>query len=516
MALFEIPTRNNSRESDSKIIKQSKTVHKATPSIKGGSSLLERVSQAQDLVNRKLSKYKDKYILIQNEQILHNYIDECIKQGVISIDTETTGLDPLLDDIAGICIYTPSMPGAYIPINHVSYITNEKIANQLDVEYIRAEFERIIKPHIDVIMFNAKFDIRVLRNKVGLHNIYCTWDCYLAQRLLNENEPSNALKKLHQKYVLNGAEEEFTFDELFRGIPFTMIPLQTAVLYAGHDPVITYELYDYQRQFLREDSDREDMRKLYWVLMNIEMPCVDAVCNMEDNGVLFDMQYQQILSEKYNKLLTDKLEAFYRELKKFDDKIVKYRAKTQNNKLDEPINIASPTQLAILFYDIIGIEVIDKKSPRGTGVEILKKMDMPLANTILEYRTVEKLISTYIDKLPNCVNPNDGRIHCSFNQYGADTGRMSSSDPNLQNIPSHNKDIRKMFIASNESIDIVESNNSFTVNRWIEVKTSNGWIYADKISVGDSLIVEENDIQSEIIVNRIDNLVDNNQIILYY
>ena len=448
MALFEIPTRNNSRESDSKIIKQSKTVHKATPSIKGGSSLLERVSQAQDLVNRKLSKYKDKYILIQNEQILHNYIDECIEQGVISIDTETTGLDPMLDDIAGICIYTPSMPGAYIPINHVSYITNEKIANQLDVGYIRAEFERIIKPHIDVIMFNAKFDIRVLRNKVGLHNIYCTWDCYLAQRLLNENEPSNALKKLHQKYVLNGKEDAFTFEELFKGIPFTMIPLQTAVLYAGNDPVITYELYEYQKKYLREDSEREDMRKLYWVLMNIEMPCVDAVCNMEDNGVLFDMQYQQILSEKYNKLLRDKLEAFYRELKKFDDEIVKYKAKTQNNKLDEPINIASPTQLAILFYDIIGIEVIDKKSPRGTGVEILKKMDMPLANTILEYRTVEKLISTYIDKLPNCVNPNDGRIHCSFNQYGADTGRMSSSDPNLQNIPSHNKDIRKMFIAS--------------------------------------------------------------------
>lgn len=516
MALFEIPTRNNSRESDSKIIKQSKTVHKATPSIKGGSSLLERISQAQDLVNRKLSKYKDKYILIQNEQILHNYIDECIKQGVISIDTETTGLDPLLDDIAGICVYTPSMPGAYIPINHVSYITNEKIANQLDVEYIRAEFERIIKPHIDVIMFNAKFDIRVLRNKVGLHNIYCTWDCYLAQRLLNENEPSNALKKLHQKYVLNGKEDAFTFEELFKGIPFTMIPLQTAVLYAGNDPVITYELYDYQRQFLREDSDREDMRKLYWVLMNIEMPCVDAVCNMEDNGVLFDMQYQQILSEKYNKLLTDKLEAFYKELKKFDDKIVEYKAKTQHNKLDEPINIASPTQLAILFYDIIGIEVIDKKSPRGTGVEILKKMDMPLANTILEYRTVEKLISTYIDKLPNCVNPNDGRIHCSFNQYGADTGRMSSSDPNLQNIPSHNKDIRKMFIASNEPLDIVESNNSFTVDRWIEVKTSNGWIYADKIEVGDSLVVEENDTQLEIIVTKIDNRVDNNQIILYY
>jgi DNA polymerase I-like protein with 3'-5' exonuclease and polymerase domains len=446
MALFDMPIRQNSRVNDMQIVKQSKIVNKATPSIKGGSSLLDRINQIKDLVQKYLGHHK--YILIQDEQTLHNYIDECIKQGVISIDTETTGLDPMLDDIAGICIYTPSMQGAYIPINHISYITNMKISNQLDVDYIRTEFERIIEKHIDVIMFNAKFDIRVLRNRVGLHNIYCTWDCYLAQRLLNENEPSNALKKLHQKYVLNGTEEEFTFDELFKGIPFTMIPLQTAVLYAGHDPVITYELYDYQRQFLREDSDREDMRKLYWVLMNIEMPCVDAVCNMEDNGVLFDMNYQQELSEKYNKLLTDKLEAFYSELKKYDDKILEYKAKTQNNKLDEPINIASPTQLAILFYDIMGCESVDKKSPRGTGEDILKKLDNPIADAVLEWRSMSKLVDTYIDKLPNCVNPNDGRIHCSFNQYGADTGRMSSSNPNLQNIPSHNKDIRKMFIAS--------------------------------------------------------------------
>lgn len=448
MALFEIPTRNNSRESDSKIIKQSKTVHKATPSIKGGSSLLERVSQAQDLVNRKLGKYKDKYILIQDSATLLHYIDICIKNKVISIDTETTGLDPLLDDIAGICIYTPSMPGAYIPINHVSYITNVKVSNQLPIDTIKLHFERLIREHIDVIMFNAVFDIRVLRNKVGLHNIYCTWDCYLAQRLLNENEPHNALKKLYQKYILNGKEDAFTFEELFKGIPFTMIPLQTAVLYAGNDPVITYELYEYQKKYLREDSEREDMRAIYWAFKNIEMPCLDVVADMEDNGILFDSKYQQELSEKYNKLLRDKLEAFYSDLKQYDDKIVEYKAKTQHNKLDDVINIASPTQLAILFYDILKVGVIDKKSPRGTGVDILEKIDLPIAKDILEYREMSKLVDTYIDKLPNCVNPNDGRIHCKYNQYGAKTGRFSSSEPNLQNIPSHNKDIRKMFIAS--------------------------------------------------------------------
>ena len=449
MPLFDLPTRTNSKANDKMLAEKVNIVNKATPTIKGGSSLLDRITSIQDIVEKHLGKYKNVSMLIQDEDTLSDYIEKCIDNGVISIDTETTGLDPLLDDIAGICIYTPSMPGAYIPINHVSYITNMPVPNQLDVNTIRSYFKSVIKKHIDIIMFNAKFDIRVLRNKVGLHNIYCTWDCYLAQRLLNENEPTNALKKLHQKYVLNGEEDAFKFDELFKGIPFTMIPLQTAYLYASHDPVITYELYEYQKQFLRADSDREDMRNLYSVLMNIEMPCVEAVANMEDNGILFDMNYQKELSDKYNIQLQSKLEAFLSDLKQYDDKILDYQTKNANtSKLDTPINIASPTQLAILFYDIIGIDVVDKKKPRGTGVEILSKIDLPIAKDILEYREVEKLISTYIDKLPNCVNPNDGRIHCSFNQYGADTGRMSSSDPNLQNIPSHNKDIRKMFIAS--------------------------------------------------------------------
>jgi DNA polymerase I-like protein with 3'-5' exonuclease and polymerase domains len=169
---------------------------------------------------------------------------------------------------------------------------------------------------------------------------------------------------------------------------------------------------------------------------------------MEDNGILFDMDYRQQLSEKYNKLLQEKLDEFYNGVSMYDKEIAEYKLKNPNHKLDDPINVASPTQLAILFYDIMGCESVDKKSPRGTGEDILKKLDNPIANAVLDWRSMSKLVDTYIDKLPNCVNPNDGRIHCSFNQYGAKTGRFSSSDPNLQNIPSHNKDIRKMFIAS--------------------------------------------------------------------
>ena len=446
MALFDIPRRSNKNE-DMSLIKKSNKVpsNKTVVTIKGGNGLLDRITSIKVNVARHLGNLENEHILIREESVLTQYIDKCLDNGIISIDTETTGLDPMLDNIAGICIYTPNEKGAYIPINHVNYITNEKIKNQLSIDFIRHQFERI--KNIDVIMFNANFDIRVLRNQLGWKQAYCTWDCYLAMRLLNENEPTNALKKLHQKYVLKGQGEAFKFDELFKGIPFTMIPLKTAVLYAGHDAVITYELYDYQHKYLNDTTDRQDMRDVYWVFKNIEMPCVEVVCNMEDTGVLFDMDYQAVLHEKYTKMLDDKMQEIHIELNNYKELIDEYN-KNCIEPLDDPVNILSTKQLAILLYDILKLDNGDDKKPRSTSEEILSNLDLPLAKLILEYRAINKLLSTYIDKLPNCINPNDNRIHCHFNQYGADTGRMSSSNPNLQNIPSHNKEIRKLFIAS--------------------------------------------------------------------
>lgn len=472
MSLFDI-TRKVSRFNDTTIANKSTQRKKVATTFKGGGNLLNRIQKVQQLVNDKLGYLKGKFILIRDESALNKYIDVALSNGVISIDTETTGLDPMLDKIVGICIYTPNEKGAYIPINHISYITGEKSPNQLSIDIILEQFKRI--KDIDVIMFNADFDIRVLRNQLGWKGAYCTWDCYLAMRLLNENETVNKLKPLHNKYVLDGEKETFSFDDLFKGITFDLIPLSVAELYAGNDPVITYELYEYQHKYLREDNEREDMRKLFWVFKNIEMPCVDVVSNMEDAGIKLDLDYQQELSVKYHKLLDDKLKEIYTEIDKYKDKIDEYNngyheevvnhsgqgqsfddVKTgrliKNKSLDNPINISSPTQLAVLFYDILNVGVIDKQKPRGTGEDILKKIDIPLAKLILDYRGIEKLINTYIDKLPNCINPNDNRIHCKFNQYGADTGRMSSSNPNLQNIPSHNKDIRKMFVASDDYV----------------------------------------------------------------
>ena len=438
MPLFNIPERTN-RTQD--ILNK---VKKPAPKIKGG--ITSQIDAIKTTCAARLGKYKDDYATITDINDLKSYIDKTVENGVISIDTETTGLDPMQDKIAGICLYTPDSKGIYVPINHKSVITGVRFEPQLTAEQVKPEIERL--KGLKVIMFNAAFDIRVIEHQIGV-KLLCYFDCYLAARCLNENEESNQLKHLHKKYCLNGEGDAWTFGDLFRGVSFVDIPLDVAYLYAARDAEITYELFKYQEQFLNIDSDKckDSLIGVANVFWNVEMPCIDAIVEMEDNGIMFDFDKQAELSTKYHKLLDAQQEKCYSELSVYQDKIQEYMRTNKNHKLSNPINLSSPTQLAILLYDIIKVESVDNKSPRGTGEAILRKINLPICNAILEYRTLDKLIGTYIDKLPKCVNPNDGRIHCKFNQYGADTGRMSSSDPNLQNIPSHNKDIRQMFKA---------------------------------------------------------------------
>lgn len=440
-----------SKSADKKLAKKSTVSKKATTTVRGGNDLFGRINEIKANVERNLGHLKNKYKIIENHYDLIEYLDACIENKYISIDTETTGLDPIQDRLVGICIYTYGEKGAYIPLNHISYVTGIKAQGQLEMDFVVSEFNRLLEFKPDIDMFNAKFDIRVLRNN-GIKDIYCTWDGFLASQLLNENEESHSLKQLHKKYVLKDKKDAFGFESLFKGITFDKIPINVGYLYAANDPVITTELCDYQRKHLRLDSERQDLRDLAWVFHNIEMPCVDVVSRMEDVGIKFDFDFNEKLKDKYHRLLEERVEKFHKVCEKYSDKIEKYRKKTgQDCKLDNPINIKSPVQLAILLYDIVGCEMqIDKKTKkpmRSTGEKILKSLDNDVANAILDYREFSTIVDTFIDKLPDCVFP-DGRIHCTFNQYGARTGRFSSENPNMQNIPSHNKEIRKMFVAT--------------------------------------------------------------------
>ncbi len=458
MPLFSIPKRAG-REQDNKLAKKSNTSRKAQTTVRGGNSLLAQINQIKAMVEKNLGQFKDDYVIIRNQDELHDYFAKCVNNGVVAIDTETTGLDPILDSIVGLCLYTPNEKAAYVPINHTSYVTGARVDNQLTEQDVAEEFDMIIHDiNIEIIMFNAKFDMRVIRNQLGIKDIYCTWDAYLAARLMNENEERNGLKPLHNKYVLNGKGDAFSFDDLFKGVPADKIPINTFYLYAAHDSIITYELYQYQKRFLYYDAtksheDRNGMNGVSWVFFNIEMPCIKVVCDMEDNGIKFDFDYNQFLKDKYHALLEDRIAQFNKICDTYRDDIEAYRRKMGANcKLDDPINIKSSSQLAILLYDIMGCEVpVDKKTKkevRTTNEATLRSMDNPVAKAVLDYREFSTIVDTFIDKLPDCVNPKDGRIHCSFNQYGARTGRFSSENPNMQNIPSHNKEIRKMFVAS--------------------------------------------------------------------
>lgn len=443
MALFDLGSRGN-RATDNKLAKKLKTNNTGgAVQLSGGSSLLDLIKTSVALAEKHLSMYREEYLVIRTEEQLKEYIDYILENGIYSFDTETTSLDPLTTTIAGLSLYTPGQKAVYVPINHVSYITAVKSKDQIEMSVITEQLNRI--KDVKGVTFNGKFDYRVIKNQLNVKlNIY--YDGYLAAKLLNENEPDGGLKALHAKYCLQGKTDAMSFGDLFKGVPFTHVPINTAYLYAAHDALITWELYEFQKQFLDLNSEREDLKRVAEVFWNIEMPIVSIVGDTEDAGVALDLDYCKELSEKYTQILEEKLQRFYDICDMYKDEIQSYKIKSRDNVLSEPINVGSPKQVAVLLYDVLQLQNNNKKKPRGTDEEVLSEIDHEICRAILDYRGVSKLLTTYIDKMPNALNSRTNKVHCNFNQYGAVTGRFSSSNPNMQNIPSHNNDIRKMFV----------------------------------------------------------------------
>lgn len=416
-----------SKESIINFVNSIKKQTKVRPNteISGSNSVVARIKNIVALTQERLGKYKNDYILIQDKSTLCSYIDRAVLNGSIAIDTETTGLNPISDKLVGVCIYTPDMPAAYIPINHIGYVSEARLGNQLTEAEVADELQRCLG--IDCIFFNAKFDIRVMKNHLNLV-FKPAWDGFIAAKVLNELEEENNLKYLHKKYCGNIEDAHYTFEKMFKGLNFALVPPDTAYLYAAHDAVITYELYGYQKHLLDKDDElckQNGYEKLAFVYHNIELPLISVVANMEENGISLDREFAKQLSEKYNLKLREIESRFYHECEKFQKTIADYRKAHKNCKLSDPININSPAQIAILLYDILNYKSISKKDPRGTGESILAEFKTPLTEVVLEYREIAKLLSTYIDKLPNEINPKTGRVHASFNQMGAATGRFS-------------------------------------------------------------------------------------------
>lgn len=466
-------------------------------------SLYDRLEMIKTEVYRVLGRYAENTQVIRTREELHDYISLAISNGVISIDTETNNsLEPITCKLMGPCIYTPGGKNIYIPTNHVNPTTLERLPNQCTEQDIKEEFERLVNTKI--IMHNGKFDYQVIKCTCDIAlSIY--WDTMIAVRILDENEKRAGLKEQYRDKI-DASVEKYSIDHLFENIEYAVVDPEIFALYAATDPYITYKLYEWQE----EQFNKPGNEKIKALFHDIEMPIVTIAAEMELAGMTIDTAYAERLSEKHHNKVEIVKEQIAVELKRLKPQIDEWRKtpeamfhptskkpnkngeytlqKSKSEQLKEPPELTSPTQFAILLYDVLKTPTIDKKSPRGTGEDILKQIDQPLCKLVLEQRGLDKLIGTYIDKLPKCVCSKDNKLHAHFNQLGTDTGRFSSSDPNLQNIPSKSKNIRLMFKAGHSEEDILIKNKQIGLFTQDEVETSEGWKLVSTLKIGDSVI----------------------------
>lgn len=462
-------TRKNSKATNKEILgklgkKQTNNAPIVPRTIKDKVTLAE--SMSLDVFGDKL---KD-MALVRDKETISTYVNKCVDNGIVAVDTETNGLNRVDGEIAGICLYTPGEKGIYIPVGHKSYMTNIVLNNNVDKDFMREMFIKMNNSNIKYILHNAKFDLHILHWMIGV-DIVPYWDTMIASHLLNENE-RHGLKALWQKYCATESETQqaASFNTLFKGLEFNKIPPEIGYMYASFDPIMTYQLYQFQADYLELDGiycKSRGLELIADVFRNIEMPLIKVVFDMEVQGVQIDTKLADKLKEKYTAYMNRALDSFKSKVAKlvedgaFDTLRVKHPDKYTklcvNGMVD--VNIASNQQLSILFYDILKIQPPDPANPRGTGEDILKRMDSDLVSDVLEYRGMSKLLSTYIEAIPSKIAKADGKLHANFNQVGTSTGRFSSDEPNLQNIPSKKKklhdgtvidaghDIRQMFIA---------------------------------------------------------------------
>lgn len=482
-------------------------------------SIEEKLFHIEKSVYKILGKYADSTIVIKSKDEYDSYIDKCKTIGIVALDTETNNsLDPLTCKLMGLCLYTEGMPAAYIPVNHINKDTGERLSWQLTEEDIKEGVEKLNS--VKIVTHNGKFDYKVLKCTCD-----CTfpiyWDSQVAARILNENEWSARLK---DQYVMkiDPTEEKYSIDHLFEGLEYAIIDPELFALYAATDSYKTYKLYQYQfKELIKPENKR-----LLSLLCDVEFPIIEVVSEMELDGIALDKEYCERLSKKYHHKLDIINSELNKELENLRPQITAWKLtpyaqekafrivkgeevqnkKTRAEQLEDPPALTSPTQLAILLYDVLKVPVVDKNNPRGTGEDILKQIDLPIVKLIIEQRTLLKLLDAFIDALPKLVSERDGKIHSNFNQLGTDTGRFSCTNPNLQQIPARNVEVRMMFCASEyEEIEESLELNSFVCFKEDELFLSNGWKKASEVVKGDLLVSENSYLKISQVVKVSDN-----------
>lgn len=423
-------------------------------------SIDDKIAAITEDVHKILGGYEKDTVTIKEWDTFVKYIDASIENGIISIDTETGdengygSLNTFDCNLMGLCLYTPGQKNAYIPVNHTDRKDN-KLQWQITESQIGNQLKRLLDNQVFEVYHNSTFDIEVLKQTCGV-KLYADWDTMVGAQLLNENE----LKGLKAQYKLhiNPEQDKYDIEHLFKGLPYSIFEPELFALYAATDAKMTYDLYEYQRKEFKKPENAE----IYELFQKIEIPILDVVVDMELTGIEVDLDYADKLSKVYHEKSDAVQEKVDKELERIKPLIEAWRltpeanepiigktgkaGKSKSQQLADPPELSSPTQMAILLYDVLKAPVLDKKSPRGTGADILEGLadKIPLCNLLVEKRGYDILINTFVDKMPEVVQK-DGRVHARFNTCGTQTGRFSSSDPNLQNIPSHAKDVRCIF-----------------------------------------------------------------------
>lgn len=436
-------------------------------------------------------------ILITTADELHDYVTAALECGYAGIDTETTGLDRLHDTIVGVSLYYPGGVECYIPCKHLVPIFEEPYTNQLSYEEVGSEIQRFVDAKTKLIFANADYDISMIYKDLHVDLVdVCYYDVISAWRCLKENEPDNTLKALYNKYCLGGKGDPMKFRDFFSPQLFPYCKPEVAKLYAANDAKITYELFKWQLPYVMKDHpkcQKHKLEKIADLIWNIEMPMIKVCAMMHRTGIYLDKDTARSLHDRY----ASKQQEATTKLSELVQQVINDNDFPNNSKrpfkTGADFNSNSQPQVKYLC------ETLLKQPPgRGTGKEVLKEINLPVTNQILAVRGFVKLIGTYVDKLPK-VASSQNRVHATFKSIGADTGRMSSADPNMQNIPSHATDIRHMFRATAAKdyvleSDVDEENNEvqFVIDNGHQLYTPDGLVSVTDLKVGDAIIFDDN------------------------
>jgi DNA polymerase-1 len=375
------------------------------------------------------------YETILDQERFDAWLEKLKGAKLIAFDTETTGIDAQQAQLVGLSFSVKAGEAAYVPLTH-SYMGAPA---QLDRDSVLLALKPLLEdPKLLKVGQHAKFDMNILANCAiggdqanGITVRGVAFDTMLESYVLNSTATRHDMDSLAQKYLDHST---VSFQDIAgkgaKQLTFDQIPLEQAGPYAAEDADVTLRLH----QVLFDKLTA--IPSLASVLTDIEMPLVPVLARIERQGALVDDKLLGVQSIE----LGDKMVALEREAFEI---------------AGEEFNLGSPKQLGSILYDKLGLPVLKKtaKGQPSTAEEVLAKLaedDYPLPRVLMQYRSMSKLKSTYTDRLPEQINPRTGRIHTSYHQAVASTGRLSSSDPNLQNIPvrtAEGRRIRQAFIA---------------------------------------------------------------------